>query len=53
MIKAHDLNFDNGEYVFFYIDLFSRYVIQSLKRYFSFFFGVYMTAIVCVGCCSK
>ena len=24
MIKAHDLNFDNGEYVFFNIDLFSR-----------------------------
>ncbi|KAI8785697.1 atrial natriuretic peptide receptor 3 isoform X2, partial [Biomphalaria glabrata] len=23
MIKAHDLNFDNGEYVFFNIDLFS------------------------------
>ena len=24
MIKAHELNFDNGEYVFFNIDLFSR-----------------------------
>ncbi|XP_059142963.1 receptor-type guanylate cyclase gcy-28-like [Physella acuta] len=25
MIKAHELNFDNGEYVFFNIDLFSSY----------------------------
>lgn len=24
MIKAHELNFDNGEYVFLNIDLFSR-----------------------------
>lgn len=24
MIKAHELNFDNGEYVFFNIDLFTR-----------------------------
>lgn len=26
MIKAHELNFDNGEYVFLNIDLFSRWV---------------------------
>ena len=25
MIKVHELNFDNGEYVFISIDLFSRY----------------------------
>jgi len=25
MIKVHELNFDNGEYVFINIDLFSRY----------------------------
>ncbi len=29
MIKAHELNFDNGEYVFFNIDLFSRYSSSS------------------------
>ena len=26
MLKAHDLGFTNGEYVFFNIDLFGRYV---------------------------
>jgi len=28
MIKAHELNFDNGEYVFVNIDLFSRCVLH-------------------------
>jgi len=28
MIKAHELNFDNGEYVFVNVDLFSRCVLH-------------------------
>ena len=30
MIKAHELKFDNGEYVFLNIDLFSRYLFSIL-----------------------
>ena len=39
MIKAHDLNFDNGEYVFFNIDLFSR-----LVKFIYLYKGSYMSA---------
>ena len=35
MIKVHELNFDNGEYVFINIDLFSRYPpLLAVLRYY-------------------
>ncbi|GFR93797.1 guanylate cyclase [Elysia marginata] len=33
MIKAHELHFDNGEYVFFNIDLFSNHKSMSKPWY--------------------
>ena len=35
MIKATELGFDNGEYVFFNIDLFSRCVCDVSKKNWS------------------
>ena len=32
MIQAHDLNFDNGEYVFLNIDLFNRYASSNTRH---------------------
>ncbi|KAL8573056.1 hypothetical protein ACOMHN_010486 [Nucella lapillus] len=30
MIQAHELNFDNGEYVFFNIDLFTSIIVETV-----------------------